>query len=107
LFAGAHEPRRLLRERIATACAVQELPVYDNRPAKQTAVSRAAVLVFTSPMNAQAYFSTHSLLPGQQIVAIGRSTQGALYALGIQQVVLAASPDEAALAAAVLGIQDF
>ena len=80
-------------------------PIYDNRPLAAPPYSDAEVLVFTSPMNAQAYFSKHILAEKQRVVAIGQTTAGALRELGIATVEVAASPDERGLAEAVLRLR--
>jgi uroporphyrinogen-III synthase len=63
------------------------------------------VLVFTSPLNATAYFARHAPQPGQHTVAIGQPTAAALEACGLARVAVAAAPTEAELARAVLGFQ--
>ncbi|MFN0216640.1 MAG: uroporphyrinogen-III synthase, partial [Saprospiraceae bacterium] len=45
--------------------------IYDNQPVSNPAQRSEQVLAFTSPMNADAYFSQHDLLPHQRVVAIG------------------------------------
>lgn len=77
-------------------------PIYDNRPLANPPHSKADVLVFTSPLNAEAYFSKHPLEPGQQVVAIGDTTGAALRQLGIAGISVAAQPSERGLADAVL-----
>jgi uroporphyrinogen-III synthase len=60
------------------------------------------VLVFTSPMNGEAYFGLHALLAGQRVVAIGPTTAEALKQF---DPAVATSPTEEALARAVLHVQ--
>ena len=59
------------------------------------------ILVFTSPLHAEAYFYHHDLLPGQRIVAIGNTTADALRQLGFYECKTAKAPNEQALANAV------
>jgi len=54
--------------------------------------------VFTSPLNAQAYFARYALLEGQKVVAIGRTTAQAIADLGISNVITAPTPTEEVLA---------
>lgn len=83
---------------------VIHLPVYRNEPVDEPPFSPAAVLVFTSPMNARSYFSKNTLKPGQRVVAIGQSTAQALADLGVHPDATASAPDEVSLAAAVIAL---
>lgn len=66
-------------------------------------MTKADALVFTSPLNAQAYCNRFPIEAQQQIVAIGNSTAQMLHNLGYPTVRLASEPTETALAIAVLG----
>ena len=76
--------------------------IYDNQPVEKPLQRTEKVLAFTSPMNAEAYFSQHALLPYQRVVAIGGTTDRALQHLGIKEVTIAAEASELGLAEAVL-----
>lgn len=78
--------------------------VYDNRPMASPPLVAADVLVFTSPMNVVNYLEHHALMPGQRVVAIGNTTAGTLREKGIASITVAGSPDEKALAEAVLSL---
>jgi uroporphyrinogen-III synthase len=80
--------------------------IYDNQPVNNPPQRTENVLAFTSPMNAEAYFSQHALLPGQKVAAIGGTTDRALQALGIRETAIAAEPNEYGLAEAVLTLGD-
>ena len=80
--------------------------IYNNQPIAEPPFSAADVLVFTSPMNAQAYFSKHILRKKQRVVAIGETTAGALRELGVSEIEIAAEPTERGLAEAVLRLQE-
>jgi uroporphyrinogen-III synthase len=101
LFPQARHSRQSVQKALGQRIQAQTLVVYDNRPLRDVPLSRAQVLVFTSPLNVEAYFRQHQLLAGQQTVAIGQPTAEALGALDIAPKV-AAAPDEEALAKAVL-----
>ena len=102
LFPGARHSQQSVQLLLAGAVQGIHLEVYDNRPVYVPAPRSESVLVFTSPMNAQAYFSRHSLQSGQRVVAIGATTAAALQALGMTSVITATAPTETALAEAVL-----
>lgn len=60
-----------------------DLVVYRNTPDTGIEKRGEAVLIFTSPMNAEAYFSRHALETGQRVIANGPSTSARLSSLGI------------------------
>ena len=101
LFPQARRSRQSVQQALGQRIQAQPLVVYDNRPLRDVPLSRAQVLVFTSPLNVEAYFCQHQLLAGQQTVAIGQPTAEALGALDVAPKI-AAAPDEEALAKAVL-----
>lgn len=100
-FIRAKRSRQSVQQLLSAKDQVIDCIVYDNRKQKQVPPQRAAILVFTSPMNAQAYFEQHPLQANQAVVAIGPTTAAALAALEIPSHI-AEFPDEKALAKAVL-----
>ncbi|HMX41914.1 MAG TPA: uroporphyrinogen-III synthase [Saprospiraceae bacterium] len=102
LLAAAQQTEGSLLEALRAHTHCLHLPVYDNRPLPEVAARPDDVLVFSSPMNAGAYFAHHALLPGQQVVSIGPSTAAALARLGIGPGHMAAQPTEAGMAEAAL-----
>jgi len=77
---------------------VIDLIVYDNQPRTDVNLLECEWLVFTSPLNAKAYFTKYSLKAGQKIVAIGKTTARTLQQMGIADVKIAEEPNELALA---------
>ena len=61
-------------------------------------------MVFTSPLNAKAYFSKYSLESFQKVIAIGQTTAEALKALGINDPVVSELPSEESLSELVKGM---
>lgn len=102
-FVQARNSRQSVQRLLAGALNALSLIVYENAPKADVRQQDAAVLVFTSPMNARAYFRQWPLMAGQQLVAIGPPTATALAELGLQAAV-ADEPTEMALAAAVLAL---
>lgn len=103
LFPQARRSRQSVQKALGQRIRAQTLVVYDNEPLPEVPLSRAQVLVFTSPLNAETYFSQHPLLAGQQAVAIGQPTAEALRTLDVAPKI-AAAPDEEALAQAVMDL---
>jgi uroporphyrinogen-III synthase len=107
LFPAARHARQGLRAQLAADFECIPLEIYDNRPLAEFPARSEEVLVFTSPMNAEAYFSKYQLLDNQCVVAIGATTAAALRGLGLQVVATAAEPNERALAEAVLALDNW
>ncbi|MCB0558407.1 MAG: uroporphyrinogen-III synthase [Lewinellaceae bacterium] len=101
LFPQARHSRQTVEKALKGQIHAIPLAVYDNRPRREFDIPFCEVLVFTSPMNAEAYFEKYSLQTGQVALAIGATTAAALHQMGITKVRVAPEPSEAALAAAV------
>ncbi|MCC6413077.1 MAG: uroporphyrinogen-III synthase [Saprospiraceae bacterium] len=102
LFPAASHSRQSVQRLLAGLVDGLHWSVYDNRPIHSPPRSSAEVLVFTSPMNAINYLEHHVVLPGQSVVAIGNTTAETLREKGVVSVTVAGSPDEIAMAEAVL-----
>ncbi len=105
LFPSARHSRQSVMSLLAADFQCVHFPIYDNHPVASPLLSEADVLVFTSPMNAQAYFSKNKLAENQRVVAIGATTAEALRELGILKIEIADEPSERGLAEAVLRLQ--
>jgi len=104
LFPRAAHSRQSVQLLLGNTVVALDLVVYHNEPLPEIALSDAAALIFTSPLNAQAYFSKHRLLPGQKVFAIGQTTARALSDMHIVQEAVAPQPSEEALANLVLSL---
>ena len=104
LFPRARHSRHSLYKYLRYKTTVQELSVYDNRVRESFELPFCEVLVFTSPLNAQAYYGHYVSRSRQTIVSIGRTTAQELRRLGIRGVHIARQPAEAALAELVLSL---
>ena len=94
--------QKLLGRHIKSTCLV----VYDNSFKADLDIPYAEILVFTSPMNVQAYFSKNIIMKGQICISIGASTAQVLKQLNIDNFVVAEQANEEALAKACLSIID-
>jgi uroporphyrinogen-III synthase len=102
LFPGAEQSRQSVQQQLAGRIAGTHWPVYTNAPlANVPSQSDAHVLVFTSPLNVQAYCTQHEIRAAQRCVAIGATTASALLAWGAFCTV-SATPTETGLAKAVV-----
>lgn len=82
---------------------VIDLVVYETIKKNEAPVVQAAIMVFTSPSNVEAFFEKNRLEADQRVVAIGEATGNALQRFGIKKYKLPASFDDAGLAQAVFG----
>jgi uroporphyrinogen-III synthase len=98
LFPRAAQSRESIQKSLANTVTILDLVVYDNVPLRDFEIPQVDILVFTSPLNAQAYFARYALLEGQKVVAIGRTTAQAIADLGISNVITAPTPTEEVLA---------
>jgi hydroxymethylbilane synthase len=79
----AKNARGIMEQYLNNAISLQ---VYDNQPLSDIGERMEKVLVFTSPINANAYLSKYALKEDQQIVSIGPSTTKAITAYGLECV---------------------
>jgi uroporphyrinogen-III synthase len=94
--------QKLMGKQINSTCLV----VYDNSFKVDVEIPDAEILVFTSPMNVQAYFSKKTLLDGQTCISIGTTTAQELKQFEIKKLIIADQANEEALAKCCLSIID-
>ena len=104
LFPQARHSRQALEKIIAGEVDSYPLVVYDNQPGMAFEIPYCDYLIFTSPMNAQAYYNRYTQQPGQQVIAIGQPTAEKLLALGIADAATANEPSEASLVELLLSL---
>ena len=104
IFPGARHSRQSLQRLLDDAVHCIDLEIYDNCPVSDPALCSEAILVFTSPLNAESYLTRHPLQAHQRVVAIGQTTATALQELGVEALTIATAPTEVALAQAVLAL---
>ena len=109
LFPRAAISVQSVRHQMDDRITALDLIVYKNEIAPDAEPPDADLYVFTSPLNAEAFFqkvpNPLQKLENRQVVAIGASTAGRLSALGFRKAHLPASPVEADLAACVLSLK--
>jgi len=103
LFPAAENSMRSIQKGLSADTKIIDLPVYETIHEDNVGASAAEILIFTSPSNVEAYFAANLLDPGQQVIAIGKSTGKKLEEVGLNNYVLPYSPDETGLAEAVFG----
>jgi len=102
LFPQAQHSRKTIQKLLNTHIVSKELVVYKNEVKKQFSIPDCEILVFTSPMNAKAYFEKKKLFNDQKVFALGRTTAKTLVGLGIEDFNVAEEPSEKALVKGIL-----
>ncbi len=102
-FVRAKNSRQSVQKILEGEIDARELIVYQNEIRSDFNLPHFDILVFTSPMNAQAYFSKYQLQPDQHVIAIGKTTQSTLEELGVSCLV-SESPDEVGLVNCCLSV---
>lgn len=106
IFPQARQSRQSIQQLLEGQIKAISLVVYDNQPRQAFDIPFCQVLVLTSPLNAEAYFSKYALQESQAVVAIGSTTAAALRRMGIIDVHIADEPSEAGLATTVFALMD-
>lgn len=101
VFPRAETSRRSTQKILGDKIESIDLVVYRNVPKERVELDDFDLLVFTSPLNAQAYFSMKKWQESQRVIAIGETTAGALKKLGIEKVEVAGEPSERGLVSQV------
>lgn len=104
LFPRARRSRKSIQTLLEKEIEVVDLVIYDNQVRTDIELPDFDILVFTSPLNVQAYFQSKNYQSHQKIVAIGNTTAGALRELGLRHIYIAKIPSEMGLAETVLSL---
>ncbi|MGH1336220.1 MAG: uroporphyrinogen-III synthase [Aureispira sp.] len=103
-FVQAQHSRQSIALLLGTQVRAATLVVYTNTPKAIIDIPPCDILVFTSPLNAQAYYQKYPIKRQQYIIAIGQTTAKALEQLGVSAYSIAAAPHERALANCCLSL---
>ncbi len=102
LFPQAEKSRKTIQRLLEGNISDKSLIVYKNEMKKNVLIPDSDALVFTSPMNAKAYFKDRVLFDDQKIFAIGRTTEKTLIGMGIEEYKVAEEPSEESLVKIIL-----
>jgi len=102
LFIRAKTSKKSVQQLLAKTIKVSDLVIYDNQIKEDFTIPYCEYLVFTSPLNAIAYYQKYAIDRRQNVVAIGNTTAKALVKLGIQKIMVADKPTEKEMAKKVL-----
>jgi len=104
LFPQAQQSRQSIQRILVNEIKGHSLVVYQNEMRQDFKIPYCHYLVFTSPMNAQAYYQNHEVKTRQKVFAIGETTAAALKVLGVEKVIVASQASEWALVQAILDV---
>lgn len=96
-FVQARHSRASVQHLLGDAVMAFPLIVYDNAIRKNIDIAPAHYLVFTSPLNFQAYIQQYALAPEQRIIGIGKTTAVTFSAASVKEYRIAKTPSEAGL----------
>ncbi|WP_367391175.1 uroporphyrinogen-III synthase [Lewinella sp. LCG006] len=102
LFVQARQSRASVATMLGAEVAHQSIVVYDNQPLTSFELAPADYLIFTSPLNFQAYHQRYSIQPGQRIIGIGHTTAETFSEANVKEYRIAHQPSEASLLACLL-----
>ncbi|MBK7871778.1 MAG: uroporphyrinogen-III synthase [Saprospiraceae bacterium] len=102
LFPRAENSRQSIQQLLENQIIAIDLILYKNQMRTDFELPECQWLVFTSPLNAQAYFQKYPLKLEQKILAIGETTAQTLRQLGVSEILIAENPSEEALANAIV-----
>lgn len=102
LFARAENSKKSVQNLLESKLIVHDLVIYRNAIKRNFSIPDCDYLVFTSPLNATAYFQKYNWKPTQKVIAIGKTTANALKKIGINHLIIANTTSEKGLAEAVL-----
>lgn len=106
LFPRANASLQSIQTLLGRQINALDLVVYHNSPKRDFPLPIADILVFTSPMNVQAYFHRFSIKADQRIISIGATTTAALVKAGIKVDSEAKGAGEQWLVRAILEINE-
>ncbi|MEO0339703.1 MAG: uroporphyrinogen-III synthase [Bacteroidota bacterium] len=94
LFPRALNSMQSIQNILGESIEAIDLVVYSNSPNRNFELPVLDYLLFTSPMNVEAYCIKYRWRPGQKVVAIGSSTAQSLADNGLEQYGVADQPSE-------------
>lgn len=103
-FVQAKNSRQSVALLLGNQVQAQTFVAYDNQPKQNIDLPACDILVFTSPLNAQAYYQQYPAQQQQAVIAIGQTTASALKTLGTPPTLIASAPNERALANCCLSL---
>jgi len=103
LFVQAENSKKSIQKILGNSKNHLDLIIYSNKKKKDFNFPNADILVFTSPINVEAYLNKY-LIKKEKIIAIGNTTAEKLIELKINNFFISKNPSEKSLSEKVLEI---
>lgn len=97
VFVQARKSRASVEKLLGENTSCQALIVYDNQPLKDFELGPADYLIFTSPLNFEAYRQCYAIQPTQRLIGIGNTTAVTFSEAAVKEYRIARQPSEASL----------
>ncbi len=97
VFVQARKSRASVEKLLGGRTSCQSLIVYDNQPLKDFELRPADYLIFTSPLNFEAYTQCYAIEPTQRLIGIGNTTAVTFSEAAVKEYRIAHQPSEASL----------
>jgi len=97
LFPQAKKSRQSIQKKLPDSVKSISLVVYENNIKSDFEIPKVDCLIFTSPLNAKAYYQKYPINNNQKVLAIGPTTAKALRKIGLEKILVAKEPSEKAL----------
>jgi|GEM_PF-5173366 len=102
-FVRAKNSQQSIQKLMPKTASMEEVVVYANEKNDHVPSGPFDVLIFTSPLNAESFFSNRAW-SGEKVIAIGSTTAGMLAELGIKDVYTPAIPTEESIIELLLSL---
>ena len=104
VFPQAKDSMRTIQQQFVNKSQTRDLAVYETiqKPVEDT--PDAAIMLFTSPSNVEAFFEKKKLNSEQKVIAMGDATAHTLKQFGVKSVYLVPSFDEVGLLQAIFSV---
>ena len=104
LFPQAKDSLRSIQKQLSFQTKIYDLFVYKSTKKSGINIPQSDVVIFTSPLNVEAYFELSGMAEAQRAISIGTTTAHKLKTYGIANPVIPEYPDEIGLVQSVFGL---
>lgn len=96
-FIRARQSKMSVQQLLESELIIHDYVVYDNKIRQNLDLPETQIVIFTSPMNAEAYYHASGFPSQNYYIAIGKTTAKKLKNLGLYGFELASEPSESGL----------
>lgn len=96
-FVQANNSLKRFQDELSKAANLDEFIAYSNEIKTELVLPYCEHLIFTSPLNVEAYFRNHDIEKEQKVYAIGKTTEAKLVDYFSGDIIVASTPSEQSL----------